>query len=169
MRSGLSVDESTTEAGLEAVALCYEYAYLEGRHALGSRLPPKETVRLGNLRALLHNPDEDLRKHRRIPTSVPVEIRHASGQAIGRSLNLCGGGMLVGFSGPAPALPTDALVNVTLGEPGATTFTFPCRVVWRRGEQIGLKYSGVPLQIRYASYPVTRERPPALRTLPSDS
>jgi hypothetical protein len=137
------------------VKTIYDYAYLAGRQNAGVPLSGEEAGRLRGLRAALEYNGPERRSHRRQISALPVLLKTSSGIASGFVRNLSGGGMLIQCS---EALPVGSRLRARLGSTGETEYTFSCRVVRQETSYYGLKFEGIPLEIRYGSYPKTLER-----------
>lgn len=151
---------SEADAQYRVVALFYEVAFLDSRRRAGLELTPDEEERLTVLIAALGgDPGWVRRRFRRRMMMLPAVVK---GRGIARAtiLNMSPDGMLV--AAPLEVSEGDSVL-VKIGRPGSDSAqrSFPCRVVRteRRGEAslIALALSGIPLEVRYGSYP-TAER-----------
>jgi hypothetical protein len=146
---------------LDLLKTVYDYAYLGGRKRAGVTLSQEEHALLSALSSALEPADADRRAHSRRITALPALLKAPAGTRSGFACNLSGGGMLVEC---AEDLDVGGVLRVRLGSIGETEYHFTCRVVRRDGARYGLRFEGVPLEIRYGSYPKTVERAGAAAT-----
>lgn len=140
---------------LDLVKTIYDYAYLDGRQRAGVPLAAAERAQLAALRTALAPAQPERRAHRRQVAALPVLLKGAAGTRAAFAHNLSGGGMLVECAEP---LAVGEPLRARLGSTGETEYIFACRVVHRAGTRYGLRFEGIPLEIRYGSYSRTVER-----------
>ena len=149
MKEGTTADPLQRQ--LRVVQLCYDYVFLQARQKARAVLSSAEQARLQVLLRILRN-DSDRRQHRRIALRLPAQVKTERGTLGGLVANLSGSGMFVAL--PCD-LPAGATVQVCLAD-NAKRYVFPCVVVRQARGGAGLRFQGVPLEIRYGR----RDSPP---------
>lgn len=149
---------------LDLLKMIYEYSYLIGREGAGVPLSVEESLYVSALRRRLEPRTAERRSHTRQIAALPVLLKGPSGVRSGFVRNLSGGGMLIECG---DALIPGSQIHARLGSAGETEYIFSCTVVRQENAYAGLRFDGIPLEIRYGSYRRTLERTDAVSTISS--
>ncbi|MEZ4254772.1 MAG: PilZ domain-containing protein [Polyangiales bacterium] len=133
----------------------FEYQSLLARHThLGLELDDEERARFLGLRQLLRGEwleTDDKRRGSRFPEHAQVEFTTPGGFGAGTLKDVCGGGMaVVSDVALRPGMRTVLRVQ---DEERASEYIFPCRIVWRAGQVIGVAFDGVPSRTGWGPWP----------------
>jgi hypothetical protein len=135
---------------------CVDYRTLRGkRDELGCALRDDERELLDELEAFFAEradgpdgvPEFASRSERRRPVRVQVEFRGVDGTVVGGRLeNLSGGGAFVETG--APLIAGDRTVLRIFDASGGREFRFGAEVAWVGPSGMGLRFVGIPLEVR---------------------
>jgi hypothetical protein len=141
---------------LDVARMCYQYVYLCGRLELGGSLSSAEKRHLAALRLLFdkQRTASERRKHRRQAAFLPALVKAGPRLRAATVINYSGSGMLV----TSPRLEVGSMVQVTIGSRGQAQYIFTCQVVRQDELGYGLRFVGIPLEIRYGNYQLTQDR-----------
>lgn len=147
------VEMGRSEESQRAVELCYRLAFLEGRRLAGMPLSLGEASQLASLGPLLRGEPQGRRRHRRLAVAIRAVVRHASAQAPAPEvvvLNISAGGVFVASDSPSPVGTT---FQLRLACDERVEYSFPCVVQWASDRGMGLRFTGIPLELRRGGAP----------------
>ena len=137
------------ETSRRAVELCYRLAYLEGRRLAKMPLSLGEASQLATLGPLLGGEPQGRRRHRRMAVAIQATARPASGsqESLGQVLvlNISAGGVFAASEAP---LPPGTALQLRLACDERLEYSFPCVVQWTGERGMGLRFAGIPLELR---------------------
>lgn len=153
------VETGRGEESQRAVELCYRLAFLEGRRLAGLPLSLGEASQLAALAPLLGGEPQGRRRHRRVAVALQASARVAGKDQAGPVLvlNISAGGIFAATATPPPA---GTALQLRLACEQAD-YSFPCVVQWRSERGMGLRFAGIPLELRRGPSGAT-----SARTLP---
>jgi hypothetical protein len=150
---------TTPTAQLKWVELCYRFAYLEGRRAMGRLLDTGEEKELAYLRQVLQG-DAPFEEHarrstRRFALLARAAVKGKGGSlATGLVLNISGDGMYVLTTSRQIAV--GDTIQVKLGAMGEVEYLFTCIVTRQEAHEaligLGLSFCCVPVEMRRARF-----------------
>jgi hypothetical protein len=139
------VETGRGEESRRAVELCYRLAFLEGRRLAGLPLSLGEASQLAALAPLGGEP-QGRRRHRRVAVALQASARLAGKDQLSPLLvlNISAGGIFAASDAP-PAVGTALQLRLACEQ---VEYSFPCVVQWRSARGVGLRFTGIPLELR---------------------
>ncbi len=126
--------------------LLYDYRLLLALQEAGVPLDDEEAHRFRSAQLLLRGegprPAAERRAFPRLPFPLAAQLTCSGRFLLCRLLDVGGGGLRMRCLDPLPR-GEDVLVHLT-DATGPLEYTFPARVVWSKGHEMGLRFEGVP-------------------------